>query len=131
MKIDRAALVSEDSLDVRKPQLGRLHAVPASNGVADGPWSGVPLWRGLDSAFLCSPAIPKAPAAPRVKIEMVGRTLRISDDYEDIGLAVNKLTAEDEMLSKFLVPTTKLLLMCASVGFLGGIAVAWLFGVFG
>lgn len=106
-------------------------SLPANNGVPDGPWSGVPLWRGLDSAFLCSPAIPKAPGTPRVRIEIVGRSLRISDDYLKAGFALGGISDKSESLRKYLLPPTKLLVLFALGGFLGGIALALLFGVLG
>jgi hypothetical protein len=62
---------------------------------------------------------------------MVGRTLQISDDYDEMPLAASEQCPADDLLKKYLVPPTKLLLMCASLGFLGGVAVAWLLGVFG
>lgn len=106
-------------------------SLPASNGIPDGPWSGVPLWRGLDSAFLCAPAIPKAPGTPRVRIEIVGRSLRISDDDLKTGFALGGIADDSESLRKYLAPPMKLLLLFGTVGFLGGIALALLFGVLG
>ena len=73
----------------------------------------MPLWRGLDSDFLCAPAIPKAPAAPRVKIEMVGRSLRISDEIEDGLLALGDRSRGPEILRRAFAPQHKVLLLCA------------------
>jgi len=126
--------VPQNSLDARKSQLSHLHAMPISlpsnDLVSEGPWSRVPLWRGLDSAFLCAPAIPRAPAAPRVKIEMVGRSLRISDECDDELDAGNTSAVQVRPTEKRRSPMN-LLVLCASAGFLGGILMAWLFGVFG
>lgn len=125
--------VSQISLDARKSQLSHLRAkpsLPSSNGVSEGPWSRVPLWRGLDSEFLCAPAIPRAPAAPRVRIEMVGRTLRISDECDD-ELEIDDTSAHLVRVAGIRRSPTRLLVLCASAGFLGGILMAWLFGVFG
>jgi len=103
-------------------------SLPANNGVAAGPWSGVPLWRGLDSDFLCSPAIPKAPAAPRVKIEMAGRALRIVDDDVAMTLLHGEGRSTKELVTRTATPQSRLLLIFALVGFAGGIIVAWLLG---
>ena len=120
------------SLDANKPQLRPLRefpaSLPASNGMPNGPWSGVPLWRGLDPDFLCAPSIPKAPLPPRVKIEMVGRSLRISDETDQRLLALGDYSRGPEILKRSLGPQNKLLAICASIGFLGGIIVAWLLG---
>ncbi len=110
------------SLDARKSQLKALREVsPVKPAGATGPWSAVPIWQGLDSDFLCSPAIPKAPPTPRLKVEMVGRTLQISDDEvgEPVGRAVQPRTG---------LTQNRLLLVFAFVGFLGGIIAAWLLG---
>ena len=116
------------SLDARKSQLKSLldlpGSLPANTRAATGPWSAVPVWRGLDSDFLCSPAIPKAPAAPRVKVEMVGQTLRILDEDVDAP----EESVERGLEHRRSVPQYRLLLIFAFVGFLGGIIVAWLLG---
>lgn len=88
----------------------------------------MPIWQGLDSDFLCSPAIPKAPAAPRVKVQIVGRTLRISDD-DDVD--ATELGVERELTPRTSLPQSRLLLVFALVGFIGGIVVAWLLGAIG
>ena len=116
------------SLDARKSQLKSLldlpGSLPANTRAATGPWSAVPIWRGLDSDFLCSPAIPKAPAAPRVKVEMVGQTLRISDE----DLDAPEEPAQRMGAYRSALPQNRLLLIFAFVGFVGGIIVAWLLG---
>ncbi len=126
----RDRIVSQVSLDVQKSQRRYLREPPRSlpngNGLPRGPWSGVPLWRGLDSDFLCSPEIPKAPAAPRLRIEMVGNSLRISDEADSLGLALGDPTPKG--LRSVLDPQSRLLLLCALVGFLGGIIAAWFLG---
>jgi hypothetical protein len=88
------------------------------------------MWRGLDSEFLCAPSIPKAPAAPRVRIEMVGRSLRISDECDD-ELVFEDTPADLARVAGIHRSPKKLLVLCASAGFLGGILMAWLFGAFG
>jgi hypothetical protein len=125
-------IVSQISLDARKSQRRYLRELPRSlptgNGLPQGPWSGVPLWRGLNSDFLCSPEIPKAPAAPRLRIEMVGNSLRISDEADSIGLALGDPAPKHEGVYPALAPQNRLLLLCALVGFLGGIISAWFLG---
>jgi len=132
--LERFHFMPHVSLDGRKSQLSGLRDLPASlptdNGGARSPWSGVPLWRGLDSDFLCAPSIPKAPLTPRVKVEMVGHTLRISDDDDAAADAL----IDGQLKQAVLAPSTHsrqrgLLLVFAAVGFLGGIVVAWLLGV--
>jgi len=122
------------SLNARNSQLNHLRAMPASlptnNGIPEGPWSGVPLWRGLDSAFLCEPSIPKAPPTPRVRIEMIGHSLRISDENDEAP-TLGDASADLAIARKSLKAPGKLLVLCALLGFLGGILIAWLFGVFG
>ena len=133
--LERFHYMPHVSLDGRESQLKGLRNLPVSlptdNGAARAQWSTVPLWRGLDSDFLCAPSIPKAPLTPRVKVEMVGRTLRISDE----DAAVDALMGE-QLEQPALEPSTRfqqrrLLLLFAAVGFLGGIVVAWLLGVLG
>lgn len=123
--IERVAPMPHVSLDARKSQLKVLReehdSFPVKPAGGVGPWSAVPIWQGLDSDFLCSPAIPKAPPAPRLKVEMVGSTLRISDD--DVAESVGRAIQPQRTL-----PQNRLLLAFAFVGFVGGIVAAWLLG---
>lgn len=125
--------MTQISLDSRKSHQQHLRELPGSlpstNGMPGGPWSGVPLWRGLDSDFLCAPSFPKPPAAPRVKIEMVGRSLRISDESEQGLLALGEQSRGAEILRRALKPQHKVLLFYAFLGFVGGVVAAWLLGV--
>jgi len=120
------------SLDAKMSQLNGLRELPASlpvsNGAAAGPWSGVPLWRGLDSDFLCAPSIPKAPLAPRVKVEMVGQTLRIADDIESSGFALPSQQENRDVKRARSSAQGRMLLVFSLLGFVGGIVVAWLLG---
>jgi hypothetical protein len=61
---------------------------------------------------------------------MVGRTLRISDECDD-ELEIDDTSAHLVRVAGIRRSPTRLLVLCASAGFLGGILMAWLFGVFG
>jgi len=102
-------------------------SIPPANGAVEGPWSSVPLWRGLDEAFLCEPAIPKAPPTPRFHVD---GTLAISKPTE--GLVAGSAHTQEQIapLKSQTIPV-KMLLLSAGLGFLGGVVVAWCTGLIG
>jgi hypothetical protein len=102
-------------------------SIPAANGAIEGPWSSVPLWRGLDEAFLCEPDIPKAPPTPRFHVD---GTLAISKPTEG-PLAASARAQELFASPKSRAKPVKMLLLSAGLGFLGGIVVAWCTGLIG
>ena len=101
-------------------------SIPPANGAVGDPWSSVPLWRGLDEAFLCEPAIPKAPPTPRFQVD---GTLAISKAPEVVAGSAHAQEVFAPMHSQK-VPV-KMLLVSAGLGFLGGVVVAWCTGLIG
>jgi len=101
-------------------------SIPPANGAVGSPWSSVPLWRGLDEAFLCEPAIPKAPPTPRFHVD---GTLAISKATHGL---VGSAHAQELFAPLMPQPKpVKMLLLSAGLGFLGGIVVAWCTGLIG
>lgn len=121
-------MVSSGSIDKKAwPDASIPASIPAANGVVEGPWSSVPLWRGLDEAFLCEPDIPKAPPTPRFHVD---GTLAIA---KTAGVLVAGSLHAQELFSPLKSQTipVKMLLLSAGLGFLGGIVVAWCTGLIG
>jgi hypothetical protein len=97
-------------------------------------WFEAPAYRKLDSEFLQRPRIPRAPAAPRLRIDRVNGSLRVLDpadamDFSDVpetnSLAQVHLSKGKLPLARrpFVVPTLSIL-----VGFLAGLVAALILG---
>ena len=105
--------------------------MPSANGAVGGPWSSVPLWRGLDSAFLCEPEIPKAPPTPRINVDEVLAIPRLPDNpfmgprKTPITKVMKPVTSAPNAAPK------KMLVVSAAIGFVGGMLMAWCSGLFG
>ena len=119
-------------------------SMPGSQGAVDSPWSSVPLWRGLDAAFLCEPAIPKAPPAPRIRLESPTPVVRVSGapqandvvlrEPAPLPLPAGRNSAAPSApveLRPKLGSSVRMLLLAAALGFLIGLLAAWCFGLFG
>ena len=121
-------MVSSVSIDKNAwPDASIPASIPPANGAVGGPWSSVPLWRGLDEAFLCEPAIPKAPPTPRFHVD---GSLAISKTPE-VHVA-DSADAQEQLVPQKSQPIpVKMLLLSGGLGFLGGIIVAWCTGLLG
>jgi hypothetical protein len=119
-------------------------SMPGSQGAVDSPWSSVPLWRGLDAAFLCEPAIPKAPPAPRIQLESPTPVVRVSGapQVNDVVLrkpaplplpADRNLPASSALVERrpISASSVRMLLFAVALGFLIGLVAAWCFGLLG
>ena len=119
-------------------------SMPQGNGLVDGPWSSVPLWRGLDAAFLCEPAIPKAPPTPRIHIDSPIPCDKVSNGPPNDVVRGDGSVGKPDPATEPVLPTTRqppraprasrltrLLLLSALVGFVFGFVVAWCSGLFG
>jgi hypothetical protein len=115
-------------------------SMPSSNGIVAGPWSSVPLWRGLDSSFLCEPEIPKPPLTPRFKVDDVIAIPKLPhnpffDSAKPTRAASpaepKPLLSTDGNSQKWSKPPAKLLLLSAALGFIGGMIMAWCSGLLG
>ena len=113
------------------PGAGIPASIPAANGAVGGPWSSVPLWRGLDEAFLCEPDIPKAPPTPRFQVNEVIAIPNSPDGLQPGSARANELGATQLAHRNLQATPVKMLLLSAALGFLGGIVVAWCTGLFG
>lgn len=118
-----------------RPRLDMPPSMPSANGAVGGPWSSVPLWRGLDSAFLCEPNIPKPPLTPRIYIDEFIPIPRLPDNpflgsTNPTRRAVNEVDAKRTRSANGL-PPIRLLLLSAALGFVGGMIMAWCSGLFG
>lgn len=111
--------------------------MPSANGAVGGPWSSVPLWRGLDSAFLCEPSIPKAPLTPRFQVDEVITIPKLPDNpFLSSAKPTERASAQEpeQQSSKSSQADRrpiKLLLLSAAVGFASGMLMAWWTGLLG
>jgi hypothetical protein len=115
-------------------------SMPARNGLAAGPWSSVPLWRGLDAAFLCEPSIPKAPPTPRIYI---GWAESSGDEQSHEGgpnhvvepKSANAALPKHDIITrastKSPARSVRILVASAIIGFAAGIVVSWFCGFLG
>lgn len=125
-------MVSSGSIDKKAwPDASIPASIPVANGAVEGPWSSVPLWRGLDEAFLCEPDIPKAPPTPRFHVDGSIAAAKSGESLRAGSAAAQALIAAQFAPHKLRTAPVKLLLLSAGLGFLGGIIVAWCTGLLG
>lgn len=113
------------------PKIDIPASMPSANGAVGGPWSSVPLWRGLDSAFLCEPEIPKAPPTPRIHVDEVIAIPRLPDNpFMGAGKSPSAKVVKAATPALHAAPT-KMLVVSAAIGFVGGMLMAWCSGLLG
>lgn len=99
-----------------------------------GVWSQGPVYRRLDSEFLEQPLIPKAPPAPRLRIDRINGSMRVFDPVHSPDLSEIPPTLSlpqlpyrqaEPALDK---PRIKYQAAAVAAGFAAGLAAAFLFG---
>jgi hypothetical protein len=113
------------------PKLAMPASMPSANGAVGAPWSSVPLWRGLDSAFLCEPAIPKAPPTPRFHVDEVIAVPALPDNPFMPSAKKAGAQVVTPATTKRRATPARMLIVSAALGFVGGMLVAWCSGLFG
>ncbi len=109
-----------------------IPSLPQSQrGERQAVWSNVPVFSGLGHSFLESPRIPKAPAPPKLRLELVEGRVRIVDTQDD-ELPVPTRVSAARYPSTLRAPgSSRLLVVLTStgIGFCAGLLLAWMLGV--
>jgi len=99
-----------------------------------GVWSRGPTYRRLDSGFLEQPLIPKAPLAPRLRIDQVNGSVRVLDLVHSPPFSEVPETQSLPELTHYDVPARDrraggaFQIVALAIGFGAGLAAAFLFG---
>lgn len=112
--------------------------MPASIGhlpKTAGVWSNGPVYKRLDSDFLQRPLIPRAPLAPRLRIDQVNGSLRVVDpvhspDFSEVPETVSLPTLARPLAPQVVArtPRVRFQILAVLAGFVAGILAAMLFG---
>jgi hypothetical protein len=101
-----------------------------------GTWSRGPVYKKLDSGFLEQPLIPKAPLAPRLRIDNINGSLRVIDAVEPPAISDMPPTLSLRTISAPPIETVQVRSkvfyqsLALAIGFAAGLAAAFFLGWF-